>query len=438
MTTSRERLQATLEHRQPDIVCVDLGATFVSGAHASAVSKLRQALVDDPGYRVRVTHPLQLSGEIDEVLLRELPVDVVGVMPSTTAFGFRNEDWKPWQLFDGTPVEVPGGFSPSVDAKGDLLLHPGGDAAAPPSARMPRGGYYFDPIVRQEPIDEDHLDPADNTEEFSRLGDADLADFARRTRLAAAETDYGVFATIPGVWGYGDAMVVPAVGLRRPKGIRDPEEWYMSLVARKDYVHSVFQRQTELAIENIGRLAEALGDSAQVVRICGADFGGQHGPLISRRTYLEMFSPYYRAINAAIHASTAWKTFKHCDGSIYELIPEFIADGFDCLNPVQTSADGMDARTLKREFGAHLTFWGGGVETQSTLPFGTPDEVYREVRDRIDIFNDGGGFVFAAIHNIQPNTPVPNMLAMIRALRDSRAAPTAQGQMEAGVDEPAR
>jgi len=420
MMTSRQCLQATLEHRQPDRVCVDLGATFISGAHASTVSKLRQALVDDPAYRVRIIHPLQLNGEIDEILLRELPTDVIGVFPSMTAFGFRNEDWRPWQLFDGTDVEVPGGFRPTADGNGDLLLHPGGDPSALPSARMPRGGHYFDPIVRQEPIDEEHLDPADNTEEYGPLGDADLADFARRARLAATETEYGVFGTIPGVWGYGDAMVVPAVGLRRPKGIRDPEEWYMSLVARKDYVHAVFRHQTELAIENIGRLAAALGHSVQAVRICGADFGGQHGPLISRRTYVELFSPYYRAINAAIHASTGWKTFKHCDGSIYELIPEFIADGFDILNPVQTSAAHMDARTLKQEFGKDLVFWGGGVETQSTLPFGTPDEVYREVRERIDIFNDGGGFVFAAIHNIQPNTPVPNLLAMIRALRDSR------------------
>lgn len=420
MMTSRERLQATLEHRQPDRVCVDLGATFISGAHASTVSALRQVLVDDPAYRVRIIHPLQLNGEVDEVLLRALPVDVIGVYPSMTAFGFRNQDWKPWRLFDGTAVDAPGGFSPTVDANGDLLLHPGGDPSVPASARMPNGGFYFDPIVRQDPIDEDHLDPSDNTEEYGRLGDADIADFALRARQAASETDYGVFGTIPGVWGYGDAMVVPAVGLRHPKGIRDPEEWYISLVARKDYVHEVFRQQTERAIDNIGRLATALGDSVQAVRICGADFGGQVGPLISRRTYVEMFSPYYRAINAAIHATTGWKTFKHCDGSIYELIPEFIADGFDILNPVQTNAAHMDARTLKREFGKDLVFWGGGVETQSTLPFGTPDDVYREVRERIDIFNDGGGFIFAAIHNIQPNTPVPNLLAMIRALRDSR------------------
>jgi len=153
--------------------------------------------------------------------------------------------------------------------------------------------------------------------------------------------------------------------------------------------------------------------------VCGTDFGMQEGLFISQRTYRELFSPYYRLVNAAIHEQTDWKTFKHSCGSVYDLIPDFIEDGFDILNPVQTSAAKMDPKTLKREFGDSLVFWGGGVDTQKTLPFGTPDEVYREVRERIDIFNDGGGYVFAAIHNIQNGVPVPNLLAMIQAVRDS-------------------
>ena len=140
MMTSRQRLQATLEHRQPDRVCVDLGATFVSGAHASTVSQLRRTLLGEPEYRVKIIHPLQLNGEFDEVLRGALPTDVIGVMPAMNAFGYRNQDWKPWQLFDGTQVDVPGAFTPTVDVNGDLLLYPGGDASAPPSARMPQGG----------------------------------------------------------------------------------------------------------------------------------------------------------------------------------------------------------------------------------------------------------------------------------------------------------
>jgi uroporphyrinogen-III decarboxylase len=166
-------------------------------------------------------------------------------------------------------------------------------------------------------------------------------------------------------------------------------------------------------------VAAAVGDHGQVARVSGTDFGGQQAPLISPRTYRELYSPYYRQITAAIHELTGWKTFLHSCGSIHDLIPDMIEDGFDILNPVQTSAAKMDPRTLKREFGDRLVFWGGGVETQTTLPFGTAKEVYREVRERIDIFNDGGGYVFAAIHNIQPKVPVPNLLAMFQAIRDS-------------------
>jgi hypothetical protein len=291
-----------------------------------------------------------------------------------------------------------------------------------PSARMPRDGYYFDPIPRQEPIDEDRLDPAERTEEFQPLSDAEVAEFAAEARRRSEETDHGVVLTPPGTWGYGDAMIVPGPSLRHPRGIRDPEEWLMSYAARPDYVSAVFERQTEITLANLERLAAAVGQHGQVVVVCDADLGHQRGLLFSPATYRRLLAPHYRRINALIHERTSWKTFKHACGSIRDLIPDLIEDGFDILNPVQTSADRMDPRELKREFGGRVVFWGGGVDTQRTLPFGTPDEVYREVRERIDIFNDGGGYVFAAVHNIQANVPVPNLLAMFEAIRDSWAA----------------
>jgi uroporphyrinogen-III decarboxylase len=196
----------------------------------------------------------------------------------------------------------------------------------------------------------------------------------------------------------------------------------MSYAARPDYVSAVFERQTEITLANLERLAAAVGQHGQVVVVCDADLGHQRGLLFSPATYRRLLAPHYRRINALIHERTSWKTFKHACGSIRDLIPDLIEDGFDILNPVQTSADRMDPRELKREFGGRVVFWGGGVDTQRTLPFGTPDEVYREVRERIDIFNDGGGYVFAAVHNIQANVPLPNLLAMFDAIRDSWAA----------------
>ena len=138
------------------------------------------------------------------------------------------------------------------------------------------------------------------------------------------------------------------------------------------------------------------------------------------KTYRELYKPFHKAVNDLIHELTSWRTFIHSCGAVAPFIPEFIEAGFDVLNPVQCSAKGMDARALKREFGRQVVFWGGGVDTQMTLPFGTPEEVYRQVRERVDIFAPGGGYVFNAIHNVQSNVPTENMLAMFRALKDCR------------------
>ena len=131
--------------------------------------------------------------------------------------------------------------------------------------------------------------------------------------------------------------------------------------------------------------------------------------------------PFHKRINDWIHANTPWKVFIHSCGGIRPLIPDIIDAGFDILNPVQCSAEGMEAEQLKADFGDRITFWGGGIDTQQTLPFGTAEEVYNEVSNRIRIFNEGGGFVFNSIHNVQAGTPVENFLAMINAIRDSFA-----------------
>jgi uroporphyrinogen-III decarboxylase len=155
------------------------------------------------------------------------------------------------------------------------------------------------------------------------------------------------------------------------------------------------------------------------VFVTGTDFGTQNGPFIGPDMYRKLYQPFHRRVNDWVHEHTAWKTFIHSCGSVVPFIPDFIEAGFDVLNPVQCSARGMDPRWLKREFGRQLVFWGGGVDTQQTLPFGTPDQVYRQVRERIDIFAEGGGFVFNGIHNIQSNVPTENILAMFRAVKDS-------------------
>jgi hypothetical protein len=385
--------------------------------HVAAITRLRQAVLGDKNYRVKVTEPYQMLGEIDAELRAALGIDVVGLVPRNTMFGFPNEGWKPFTLFDGTPVLVPGNFNVTTNAAGDYLIYPEGDTSAPPSGHMPKGAFFFDSIIRQPPVDDDKLNPADNTEEFG-LFDADTLRWYEQRIQQLEATGCGVILTMPGV-AFGDIALVPVPWMKHPKGIRDIEEWYVSTVARKDYVHAIFEKQCEIGLKNLDALIKLFGDRVQAVFITGTDFGTQRSLFISKDAYREMFKPYHVQVNKFIHQRCQWKTFIHSCGSVYELLPEFIDAGFDILNPVQCSAACMDARTLKKEFGQHLTFWGGGANTQQTLPFGTPDEVYREVRERIEIFGAGGGFVFDAVHNVQGPTPAANLLAMFKAVKDS-------------------
>jgi hypothetical protein len=415
---SRARLEAALNHRQPDRVCVDFGATFVTGMNVSVVHRLRQRVLGDPAHRVKVIEPYQMLGEVDDELRAALDIDVVGVLPRKSIFGTEQKDWKPFTMPDGTPCLVPGTFNVTPAPDGGWHMYPEGDTSVPPSGFMPQGGYFFDSIIRQQPIDEDKLNPADNLEEFGLLSAEDLAYFRAQKQWFAERQDFGAILIIPGS-ALGDIALVPAPFLKHPKGIRDITEWYISTKARRSYVWAIFEKQCEYALQNLNTLMDLFGDVVQVALITGTDFGTQRGPFISPQAYRDLYQPFHKQINDLIHRRSSWKTFIHSCGSVYQLLPDFIAAGFDILNPVQCSAAEMDATRLKREFGKDLVFWGGGVDTQKTMAFGTPEQVYGEVRERIDIFNDDGGFVFNTIHNIQGNTPIENVEAMFRAIKDS-------------------
>lgn len=415
--TSRDRVRAALQHREADRIPVDFGACATTGIHVGVVYQLRQAYgLDTPGTPVKVTEPYQMLGEIAPDLMDCLGIDVVGLSGPRNLFGFANEGWKEWRLNDGTPVLVPRLFNIATEPNGDVLQYPEGDKTAPPSGRMPAGGFYFDSLIRQPPIDDDHLDPNNNLEEFTPITDADLNHFAGEADRLYKTTDKAILANFGGT-AFGDIALVPAPFLKNPKGIRDIEEWYVSTVSRQDYVHAVFSKQCETGIANLARIHDKVGNKIDAVFTTGADFGTQNGPFLSTPLYRSLFMPYHKAVNDWIHAHTTWKAFIHSCGSIQALIPDFIEAGFDILNPVQCSAMGMEPQALKSSFGAQLVFWGGGVDTQKTLPFGTPEAVAREVESRIRIFGRNGGFVYNAIHNIQAKTPTANLMAMFDTLR---------------------
>jgi hypothetical protein len=418
--TSRERVRSAINHRQPDGVPVDFGSTVVTGIHAGAVSLLRKTFgLGGPDDRVKVFEPFQMLGVVENDLREKLLGDCIGLFHRGTVFGFPNTGWKKWELFDGSQMLVPEKFNTEPDGNGDILMYPEGDLTAPPSARMPKGGLYFDNILRQQPIDDTSLNPEDNVEEYGPLPDEEIERIGKEAERLYTETDCALVYNLPGT-SLGDISDIPGPGLKHPRGIRSEEEWYVSTVLRSNYVYEALDRQCTIGLENLKRVREALGDRVDVIKITGADFGTQRGPMYSPDAYRHLFQPFHARLCDWIHRNTSWKVFIHTCGGIRPLLEDFIDAGFDIINPVQTSAEGMDAENLKKDFGERIVFWGGGVDTQKTLPFGNPDAVYREVRKNIAIFNSHGGYVFNAIHNIQAGTPVENILALIEAVKDSR------------------
>ena len=414
--TGRQRVLKTLNYQKVDRVPVDLGGTPCSGAHVSVIANLRRTLgLDKAGEPVKLVEPYQMLGEIAADLRAALGIDVVALPSPRNMFGFENAGWKKWRTFDGTDCLVPAKFNTKPEPSGDILMYPQGDKSAKPSARMPKGGYYFDSIIRQKPIDDAKLDPADNLEEFQPISEEDLAYYEHKAAELYDNTDLAVAAAFGGT-AFGDIALVPAPWLKDPKGIRDIEEWYISTIARRDYIQEVFARQTEIALKNLRSIHQAVGDRVQVLHMDGTDLASQNSLFCSPDTYRELYLPCSRKLNDWIHAHTKWKTIKHCCGGCEPLIEGFIEAGFDILNPVQTSARGMDPKHLVEEFGGRIVFWGGGVDTQQTLPFGSPDQVASQVKERVRIFGKTKGYVFNTIHNIQCNTPVENVLAMFRAL----------------------
>ncbi len=417
---SRQRLERVLNFQEPDQIPLDLGATPVTGMHVSSVYNLRQALGLDPsGEPVRVTNIYQMLGEIRPDLADALGIDVIPLERPVQSFGIRNQGWKEWVTFDGTPVLVPEGFNTRLEPNGDLLIYPQGDCSAEPSGRMPAGGYYVDAINRQQPLIEEQMDPADNLEEFALIPDEDLSFYSQQVDELYNTTDKAIAAN-PGGTGFGDIAQVPGVQLRSPSGIRDIQEWYMSVIIRKEYIMSVFQGQMEIALQNLERFYAAVGDKISVVFMSGTDFGGQNSLMFSPDLYREVFFPYQKQLNDWVHEHTSWKTFMHNDGAIKRMIPDYIEAGFDILNPVQWTAADMDPEEIKRSFGNEIVIWGAGIDTQKTLPFGTPEEVRQEVEDICRIFGRNGGYVFSSVHNIQAGVPVENLLAYFDAFNKIR------------------
>ena len=418
---SRERIKKAIAHKDTDKLPVDFGGSFSTGIHASTLYKLRQYYsLDKPGTPVKLYEPFMGLGIIDDDLMSIIGSDVkILTTPKSAFFGFENENWKEWKYDDGTPVLVPEFFNTDKNIDGSLFQYPQGDKKCAPCAVLPKNGYYFDAMARQEEIDYNYLDPEDNIEEFGLISDEEIRYIKKKVLEIYNDSEYSIFNMVS-TSSFGDEAEIPGMSLKYPKGIRSFVDWYIAVKNNKDYIKRVFDYQCDIAIDNFRRIHNVAGDMIDVCSVSGTDFGTQSSLMISIETFRNLYKPYLKKINNWIHSNTQWKTFIHSCGSIYDLMPEFIETGFDICNPVQISANHMDPLILKKEFGKYITFWGGAINAQKTLPFGTPKEVGNELRRNIDIFSKDGGFVLANIHNLQPGIPVDNIIEMIKVINEHR------------------
>lgn len=412
--TSRERVKTSFAHKQPDKMAVDFGGFCCSQINAQVVGELRKyyGLKEEP---VKILDMATMTGIIEPDLADIMMSDVQMLDPRYDAFGHTNDNWKEWS-YQGETVLIPGDCELSDDGNGGYYVYPCGDTSVKPSGHMPENGFYFDNIMRTEEFDEEDADPLDNAEDCQVVSDETISYYKG---VIEKYKDSNKAVTIaPAYFALGDAANIPGPNIKDPKGIRSLSEWYMAPLLYPDYVHAVFEEQVTRSIKSFEKCYDTFGNDIDVMYICGTDFGTQRGPFVNPDVFKEFYLPYYKKMNGWIHEHTEWKTLKHSCGGIFPILPLLIESGFDAVNPVQCSAAGMDPQALKDTYGKDILFWGGGVDTQQILPFGTPEEVKEQVKQRCEIFSRDGGYIFNTIHIIQAKTPVENIAAMLDTVRE--------------------
>lgn len=389
--TSRERILAALEHREPDRVPVDFGATDCSSLHVVAYHRLRQAQGMEPR-PIRLTALAQQIVEPDGELRDRFGGDAVGL-------GFYPKQWKLWSTGYGVDAEVPIAWQPEPEADGSLVLR---DRDGAVTARRPAGGWYFDrvsfPLAGVTSPDElaAHA-PVFERWDWPAIMDESLADYGARARRLYQSTDKAVVAS----WRMHY--------LQAGQLMRGHEQFLVDLLADESIARGVLDRLHAAYMDRARRFLDALGPWCDVVFFTD-DLGSQQGPLIGPDLYRHLIKPYWAELIGMVKQNGK-KVLMHTCGAVSAFIPDLIEIGVDALNPVQITAEGMSPARLKREFGKDIAFWGGGVSTQGVLDTATPAQVQEAVRRNVETFAPGGGFVFTQVHNIQPTVPPENIAA---------------------------
>lgn len=408
---SRERVIAAIEHREPDRVPLDLGATPSSGISAIAYGKLKSHLGMTAGH-TRIYDVVQQLAQPENSLLDRFHVDTVDV---GRAFNTDDSHWYDIILADGQPAQYPAWFRPELLPDGSRIARAADGTVI---ARMPKDGTFFDqtcfPWLDGYPGNFQSLPEA--------MGKVHWAALVHSPWDHAAE---------PGFW---QELRKRAIALRERTDsaliivagcnlfewgtfLRRMDNFLMDLRADQRSVEKLLDALMEVHLSTLEKVCRAVGDVCDILRF-GDDLGTNDGPFMSPNLYSRLFKPRHTRLCEYVHKNSQMKTFLHSCGSIYRLLPDLIEAGYDIINPVQTNCRDMEPEKLKRDFGKDICFWGGGCDTRSVLNHGASEEVRQHVLRRLETFAPGGGFVFNTVHNILPDVPPENIVAMYEAVEE--------------------
>ena len=408
--TSRERILSSIAHKEPDRIPVDIGATPSSGISAIAYSNLMKYLGIEG--HVRIYDVVQQLAIPEDWFIERFRIDALDI---GRTFNTEPKDWYEIKLRNGDTGEYPSWFHPVQNKDGSWSVY---DEENTLIAKMPAGADFFDqacfPYIDGYPEDFQELPRAMGKvlwaalvhSPWDNMNIPDFWDELRNRALKLRENTDKALIIVAGCnlfeWG---------------TFLRRIDNFLMDLVMDQKNVERLLDSLMEQHIPFLEKVCQSVGDIADIIRF-GDDLGMDSGPFMSPEIYRKLFKPRHKILCDFVKKHSKMHTFIHSCGSIYQLIPDLIEAGIEIINPVQTNAKDMEPEKLKKEFGSDVTFWGGGADTRAVLNRAKPNEVKEHVKRRLEIFSKGGGFVFNTVHNILPDVPPENIMAMFKAIEE--------------------